>query len=64
MNPMPDHERVTGQIARGEVLAGPAAARLIAARAEAAYGAAFRPAPTAEQQWAEALAEVFGGEAA
>lgn len=41
----PDAERVLGQIARGEVLAGPEAARQIAARHEAAYGAAFtRPA--------------------
>jgi hypothetical protein len=42
---MPDHERVLGQIKRGEADASPAAARAIAARHEAAYGNAFtRPA--------------------
>lgn len=35
---MPDHERVRGQIARGEVVAGAEGARRIAARHEAAYG--------------------------
>jgi hypothetical protein len=38
----PDAERVLGQIERGEVRAGPEAAREIAAKAEAAYGEAFR----------------------
>jgi hypothetical protein len=43
--PMSDTDRVLGQIARGEVLAGPSAARQIAARHEAEYGDAFtRPA--------------------
>ncbi|MFH9610475.1 hypothetical protein [Streptomyces sp. NPDC017448] len=37
----PDHARVLGQIARGEVRAGADAAREIAARHEAAYGGAF-----------------------
>jgi len=38
---MTDHERVLGQLERGEVWAGPSAARAIAARHEAAYGDAF-----------------------
>ena len=49
VRPMPDHERVLGQIARGEVDASAAAARRIAARHMAAYGnAVWGPAPTAE----------------
>lgn len=42
MRPMADHERVLGQIERGEVRAGPDAAREIAARHEAAYGDVWR----------------------
>lgn len=43
--PMRDHERVLGQIERGEVRAGADAARVIAAKAEASYGDAFRGTP-------------------
>lgn len=43
--PSADTERVLGQIARGEVRAGPDAAREIAADAEAAYGSAFYGTP-------------------
>ena len=47
IRPMRDHERVLGQIARGEVQAGPDAARAIAARHQAAYGnTVWGPAPT------------------
>lgn len=57
-----DTERVLGQIERGEVRAGPDAAREIAARAEAAYGGAWRtatvrptsPAPAATTTGADA----------
>jgi hypothetical protein len=52
-----DTERVLGQIKRGEVRVGPDAARQIAAKAEAAYGAAW----PADHAWAEALAAVKGG---
>ncbi|MFI1371294.1 hypothetical protein ACH4UY_04690 [Streptomyces longwoodensis] len=45
MTPTPDSERVLGQITRGEVQAGPEAARRIAIRHETAYGAAFRGSP-------------------
>lgn len=41
VRPSRDVERVLGQIARGEVLAGRAGARAIAARHEAAYGAVW-----------------------
>ncbi|QCX81112.1 hypothetical protein C9F11_37645 [Streptomyces sp. YIM 121038] len=43
MTPRDDAERVLGQIERGEVLAGAAGARAIAARHEAAYGRAVWP---------------------
>ncbi|MFJ9037414.1 hypothetical protein ACIRF8_12605 [Streptomyces sp. NPDC102406] len=52
-----DTERVLGQIERGEVRAGRDAAREIAARAEAAYGAVW----PADHARAEALAAVKGG---
>lgn len=45
ITPMPDHERVLGQIARGEVRAGAHAARKIAARHQATYGDAFDGTP-------------------
>lgn len=48
---MTDTERVLGQIERGEVRAGPEAAREIAAKAEAASGAAW---PT-DHAWADAV---------
>jgi hypothetical protein len=41
VTPMRDHERVLGQITRGEIQAGPDAARRIAARHQTAYGTAF-----------------------
>ncbi|MET8978510.1 hypothetical protein ABZX85_23120 [Streptomyces sp. NPDC004539] len=41
VTPSTDAERVLGQIERGEVRCGPAAAREIAARHETQYGAAF-----------------------
>jgi hypothetical protein len=72
---MQDHERVLAQIERGEVLAGPEAARRIAAAHEAAYGDAWkRPAPAApvasvaaDDAWTDAirsLDETAGGIAA
>ena len=46
VTPMRDHERVLGQIQRGEVRAGADAAREIAARHQAAYGnTVWGPAP-------------------
>jgi hypothetical protein len=48
---MPDHERVLGQIERGEAWVGPTAARKIAARHEEAYGAAFRGSPADVLLW-------------
>lgn len=57
--PMQDHERVLGQIGRGELWCGPAAARAIAARHEAAYGIAFtRPATADDSSWADALTAI------
>jgi hypothetical protein len=38
IRPQTDAERVLGQIERGEVVAGPEGARMIAARHEEAYG--------------------------
>ncbi|MFE5681684.1 hypothetical protein [Streptomyces sp. NPDC056512] len=52
-----DTTRVLGQIERGEVRAGPDAAREIAAKQEAAYGAAW----PADHAWAEAVAGLNGG---
>lgn len=54
IKPTPDHERVLGQIARGEVRTGPDAAREIAARHQAAYG---------NTVWGPAPATVKGGTA-
>ncbi|MCX3059574.1 hypothetical protein [Streptomyces beihaiensis] len=51
MTPTTDAARIIGQIERGEIRCGPDAAREIAARAEAAYGAAW----PADHAWAEAL---------
>ena len=45
VTPSTDAERVLGQIARGELRCGPAAAREIAARHQAQYGAAFNDNP-------------------
>jgi hypothetical protein len=45
VTPMCDHERVLGQITRGEIAAGPDAARRIAARHQTAYGTAFDGTP-------------------
>ncbi|WP_211303270.1 hypothetical protein [Streptomyces milbemycinicus] len=72
MNRMQDHERVLGQMARGEVLAGPEAARRIAARHEAAYGDVWkRPAPAApvrsvavDSVWADAVHSLTDDETA
>ncbi|MFF8656764.1 hypothetical protein [Streptomyces huasconensis] len=49
--PQADVERVLGQIERGEIRAGRDAAREIAAKAEAAYGAAW----ATDRAWADAL---------
>jgi DNA-binding FadR family transcriptional regulator len=57
--PMEDHERVLGQIERGEVRVGPDAAREIAARHEEEYGDAFDGTPAEalrKQLFAAALA--------
>ncbi|MGO4422471.1 hypothetical protein AB4Z54_28135 [Streptomyces sp. MCAF7] len=71
---MQDHERVLGQMARGEVLAGPEGARRIAARHEAAYGDVWkRPAPApvapvesaaADSVWADAVHSLTDDETA
>jgi hypothetical protein len=56
-----DADRVIGQIERGEVRVGPDAAREIAARHEAEYGAAFVGSPAEalrRQLWAAALASL------
>lgn len=42
VRPLTDAERVQGQIERGEVRAGPEAARQIAAQHEEAYGDVWR----------------------
>lgn len=56
----PDAVRVLGQLENGETWCGPNAARVIAARHDEAYGAAFHgtPAQALRQQlaWADALA--------
>jgi hypothetical protein len=57
--PSPDSERVLGQIQRGEIRVGPDAAREIAARHEAAYGAAWKT--PEDRAWAEALDELLQG---
>lgn len=48
---MTDTDRILGQIERGEIRVGTDAAREIAARHEAAYGAAW----PADHAWADAL---------
>ncbi|MGW5123220.1 hypothetical protein ACWEQ7_03990 [Streptomyces sp. NPDC004069] len=64
MKSLSDSERVLGQIARGEVVAGPEAARRIAARHQEAYGAAvWGAAPDPHAAWADALAGLNGGTA-
>ncbi|MGW0131943.1 hypothetical protein [Streptomyces sp. NPDC003299] len=60
-SPMPDHERVLGQIERGEVRVGADAAREIAARHDEAYGSAFDGTPAEalrRQLWAALLADI------
>ncbi|MFB8772150.1 hypothetical protein [Streptomyces broussonetiae] len=60
VKPMADHERVLGQIQRGEIRCGADAAREIAARHQAAYGdAVWGPVPDAA--WADAIAALNGG---
>ncbi|MFB7461226.1 hypothetical protein [Streptomyces sp. NPDC056188] len=60
--PSRDCDRVLGQIARGEVVAGPEGARRIAARHQEAYGAAvWGPAPDADAAWADALTGLTTG---
>ncbi|MFB6955527.1 hypothetical protein ACFCYB_00470 [Streptomyces sp. NPDC056309] len=57
LSPARDRDRILGQIARGEVLAGPEAARRIAARHQEAYGAAvWGPAPDAAPRAAQKAA--------
>ncbi|MFF3151894.1 hypothetical protein [Streptomyces sp. NPDC057910] len=51
MKTVTDAERVLGQIERGECRVGPDAAREIAARHEAAYGAAW----PADHAWTDAV---------
>ncbi|GGR70787.1 MULTISPECIES: hypothetical protein [Streptomyces] len=62
LTPMQDHERVLGQIERGEVRVGPDTAREIAARQEKAYGDAFAGTPAEalrRQLWAATVTSVF-----
>lgn len=54
-----DAARITGQIARGEVLAGPEGARRIAARHETAYGDVW--ATDADRAWADAIDSITPG---
>lgn len=51
-----DTERVLSRIECGDTWCGPDAARVIAARAEEAYGAAWHRPTTADESWADALA--------
>lgn len=65
MTPTTDSSRVLGQIERGEIRCGRDAAREIAARHEASYGAAFTRRADADAAWADALtALTTGGDAA
>lgn len=68
MTPTTDAERVLGQIQRGEIAAGPDAARRIAARHQAAYGGAFNGTAAqvllASLAWADALTALSGDDAA
>lgn len=57
-----DAARVTGQIERGEVLAGPEGARRIAARHEDAYGDVW--ATDADRAWTDAINDITKGSAA
>ncbi|MEV7793369.1 hypothetical protein AB0O68_15455 [Streptomyces sp. NPDC087512] len=54
IQPLPDAERVLGQIQRGEIRCGANAAREIAARHQAAYGNAVWG-PDKDAAWADAL---------
>jgi predicted transcriptional regulator len=59
--PRLDHERVIGQIERGEAWVGPDAARKIASRHEEEYGEAFTGSPAEvlrRRLWAAALASL------
>ncbi|MFD7016039.1 hypothetical protein [Streptomyces sp. NPDC059928] len=58
MKTMTDTDRILGQIERGECRVGPDAAREIAARHEAAYGAAW----PADHAWAEAMDTLTSGD--
>ncbi|MGW4043031.1 hypothetical protein [Streptomyces sp. NPDC004721] len=59
-----DCDRVLGQIARGEVQAGPEGARRIAARHQEAYGnAVWGSGRDPDAAWADALAGLNGGTA-
>ena len=63
VTPMPDHERVLGQIERGEVRAGADAAGEIAARQQGEYGDAFDGTPAEalrRQLFAAALSSMKG----
>lgn len=56
----PDTERVLGQIARGEVQAGPEGARRIAAKHQADYGDAVWG-PNPDTAWNDAITALSGG---
>lgn len=56
-----DAARVTGQIARGEVLAGPEGARRIAARHQDAYGDVWATRVDADRAWADAIDSISAG---
>lgn len=58
MTPTSDATRVTGQIQRGEVIAGREGARRIAAKHEAAYGSVW----ACDTAWADAIAALNGGD--
>lgn len=49
---MRDSERILGQIERGEVIAGPEGARIIAARAQDQYGEVW------DKAWGAAVADL------
>lgn len=62
MTPTTDADRVLGQIQRGEIAAGPDAARRIAARHQAQYGDhVWGPDP--DTAWADALTALNEGDA-
>ncbi|MFF7142329.1 hypothetical protein ACFZB5_13910 [Streptomyces nodosus] len=60
VRPMQDHERVLGQIERGEVVAGAEGARRIAARAMDAYGTAVWGSDP-DTAWADACVSLTTG---